>query len=273
MVDLVETSRGRFGVRRSGEVDRPTLMFVAGLADEMSSWDPILDAFTDYQCITFDNRGVGTSPITDGPYTIRQLAEDAHALHAALRLDQVVAVGSSMGGAVCQEWSLAYPDDLSGLVLTNTWAEQQVFCDSLFEHWQRLAEGQQTTALIDSMLLFCFSAEFLQAHPEAVDEFRQMPIPDLIGFHAAAQACREHDTFSRLADISQPTLVVGGSYDILTRPQLSRRIAEAIPHARLEMLDAAHMIFAEDPVRWQQAVRGWLQVNFPYDVSPAIQQA
>lgn len=263
MTDFIDTDRGRFGYRFSCAGTGPTLVFVAGLGDDMASWAEVLPAFTDYHCLVFDNRGIGTGPITDGPYTIEQMADDTHAIHQALGLGPVVGIGSSMGGAICQEWALKHPEDLAGLVLTNTWAERQTFCDVVFEHWQALASRGAAAELIDSLLLFCLSAPFLQAHPEAVGEFRNIPVPDLRGFHAAAQACRGHDTLSRLGNIAQPALVIGASYDILTRPELSERLSARLPNATLEMVDAAHMIFAEDPRAWQQVLRAWLDVHFP----------
>jgi 3-oxoadipate enol-lactonase len=267
MTDYIDSDRGRFGYQFSGTSTGPTLVFVAGLGDDMTSWAEVLPVFDDYHCLVFDNRGIGTSPITDGPYTIEQMADDTHAIHQALGLGPTVGIGSSMGGAICQEWALKYPGDLDGVVLTNTWAEKQTFCDVIFEHWQALAARGAATELIDSLLLFCLSAPFLQDHPEAVNEFRQIPVPDLRGFHAAAQACRGHDTLSRLGNIAQPTLVIGATYDILTRPELSERLAAQLPNATLAMVDAAHMIFAEDPQAWQQVLRAWLDRQFPVSES------
>lgn len=263
MTDFVDTDRGRFGYQLSGTSTGPTLVFVAGLGDDMTSWVDVLPAFTDYRCLVFDNRGIGTSPITDGPYTIEQLADDTHAIREALDLGPVIGIGSSMGGAICQEWALKYPRDLTGLVLSNTWAEQQTFCDVIFEHWQALASGGAATELIDSLLLFCLSAPFLQEHPEAVGQFRQIPVPDLRGFHAAAQACRGHETLARLGNIAHRTLVIGATYDILTRPELSERLTAHLPNATLAMVDAAHMIFAEDPQNWQRVLKAWLDEHFP----------
>ena len=263
MTEFVDTDRGSFGYRLTGGDSAQTLVFVAGLGDDMNSWNTVIDGFDDYQCLVYDNRGIGTSPVTEGPYSIRQMADDAHAIQNALGLSSVVGIGSSMGGAICQEWALQYPGDLSGVVLTNTWAQQQPFCDVIFEHWQSLAANGLSAELIDSLLLFCISPPFLENHPEAIAEFRQMPVPDLRGFHAAAQACRDHDTLARLEQLRQPTLVVGGAYDILTRPELSTRIVEALPDANLTMIDAAHMIFAEDPDAWRRAVRTWLDDEFP----------
>jgi 3-oxoadipate enol-lactonase len=98
MTTLVATPRGHFAVDITGPMDAPPLMLVAGLGDDHTSWAPVLDGLANsYRCITFDNRGIGASPITPSPYTIADLAHDTHAIANALKLDRVTGVGSSMG--------------------------------------------------------------------------------------------------------------------------------------------------------------------------------
>ncbi len=259
MVELVGTARGRFAMQASGPPAGPPVVLVAGLGDDHASWDPVLGYLTPrYRSITYDNRGIGLSPITPGPYSIGDLAEDAHAMHEALGLAPCLAIGSSMGGAICQEWALRYPADVTGLVLSNTWGRSDPFLRVLFEHWGSLAGPGHAEQLMDSMLLFSMSAAYLAANPDTVADFRASPLPDLGGFRAAAAACLGHDTLDRLAGLTQPALVLAGRHDILTRPELSEEIAGTMPNARLELLDAGHMTFWETPETWGLAVADWL---------------
>ena len=259
MVDFVSTARGRFGAQVSGRAAGQPVMLVAGLGDDHASWDAVMGYLTpQYRCVTFDNRGIGLSPITPGPYSIGDMAEDAHALHQALGLAPCLAIGSSMGGAICQEWGLRYPADVTGLVLSNTWARSDPFLRVLFEHWGSLARPDRVSDLMDSMMLFAMSAAHLAANPDTVAEFRAAPPPDLDGFRAAAAACHGHDTLGRLGDLTQPTLILAGRHDVLTRPELSEEIASAMPNARLQLLEAGHMTFWETPETWGLAVADWL---------------
>jgi len=259
MVDFVSTARGRFAVQAAGPAAGRPVVLVAGLGDDHASWDPIIGYLTPrYRCITFDNRGIGLSPITPGPYSIEDMAEDAHALHQALELAPCLAIGSSMGGAICQDWALRYPADVMGLVLSNTWGRSDPFLRVLFEHWGWLAGQGHVDLLLDSLLLFSTSAAYLAANPDTVAAFRASPPPDLDGFRAAAAACRGHDALGRLTDLTQPALVLAGRHDILTRPELSEEIAGIMPNARLELLEAGHMTFWETPETWGLAVADWL---------------
>jgi 3-oxoadipate enol-lactonase len=165
---------------------------------------------------------------------------------------------STGGGAIGQEWALRYPADVAGVVLSNTWGRTDAFTRVLFEHWISLADYGRADQLLDSLLLFSMSAEYLAATPDTVAEFRASSPPNLDGFRAAAAACRDHDALDRLGDLAQPALVLAGRHDILTRPELSEELVSVLPHARLQLLEAGHMTLWETPETWGSAVTEWL---------------
>jgi 3-oxoadipate enol-lactonase len=236
------------------------MVLVAGLGDDHTSWDAQAHVFSAaHTVVAFDNRGIGLSATPPGPYTITQMADDAHDLARALKLGPVVAVGSSMGGAICQRWALRHPEDIAKLVLTNTWAERDAFTEALFEHWISLAKSGGGKHILESLLVFCFSPDHLNRSPETVREFLALPPPELQGFMAAAAACQGHHALDELGRIRHPTLVIAGEHDILTRPALSRRLAERLPHARLESLPTGHMVFWEMPDAFNALVRAFIQ--------------
>jgi pimeloyl-ACP methyl ester carboxylesterase len=163
-----------------------------------------------------------------------------------------------MGGAICQQWALRHPDDIQRLVITNSWAERDVFTTALFDHWIALAERGQSQHIVESLLLFCFSPGYLTRKPEAVKAFLEMPAPPLEGFAAAAAACRGHHTLDRAHEIRHQALVVAGEFDILTRPELSQRLAQRMTSARYVSLPTGHMVFWEMPDAFHRAVREFL---------------
>ena len=260
MGEILSTDRGSFFVDVCGPERAPAVVFVAGLGDDHSSWSSVLPQLSkSYRCVTFDNRGIGRSPITDGPYTTAEMALDARAVVRTLGLERVAAVGSSMGGAICQEWAIAHPEDLTRIVLTNTWAERDTYLTVLFDHWIDLAERSSGRDLLKSLLLFCYSPDFLTENPDVAPGFLGTAPPDLRGFAAAAAACRDHHAIDRVGRIDVPALVIAGRRDILTRPALSERLADAMPRATLETIDAAHMIFWERPDEFVQLVDAFLR--------------
>lgn len=243
-------------VRGSG----PPLVWVAGLGDDHTSFDAQVDKFADeYTCVAYDNRGTGQSTNLPGPYTMKDYADDAHDVVAALGLTAVSAIGSSMGGGICEAWALHYPDDIGLLVLSNTWAEQDPLLSLLFRHWMALAESGATDRLAESLLMGCFSGEYFKRFPEVIPEFLATPLPDMDGLKAAVAACQSHDVLDRLADIDVPTLVIAARQDAVVRPQMSSRIAERLPHAQLVEIDSGHMIMWEQPDLFAEAIKGFLE--------------
>jgi 3-oxoadipate enol-lactonase len=235
------------------------MVFVAGLGDDRRSWaNQVAHFASDHTVITIDNRGCGESDVPLGPYSIARLAADAHSVAAALGLTGITAVGSSMGGAICQRWALDYPTDLARLVITNSWGERDTFTDALFEHWISLADSGSTAHVMQSLLLFCYSPEYLAHHPETVAAFLASPPPNLLGFVAAAHACRNHDTSGLAGQIHQPTLVIAGTFDILTRPILSERLTARMPTATLRKLPTGHMVFWEMSDEFNALVREFM---------------
>jgi pimeloyl-ACP methyl ester carboxylesterase len=235
------------------------IVFVAGLGDDRTSWAAQIPEFVrDRLVLAFDNRGIGESSAPKGPYTTEQMADDAHELVRHLDLPPVVAVGSSMGGAICQQWALRHPADIDRLVITNSWAEQDPFFAALIGHWVSMAEMNQPRHLVESLLLFCHSPEYLIRRPETVATFLATPAPRLQGIVDAGHACIAHHTLERLHEIERPALVIAGEHDILTRPELSKRLAARMKNARYVSLPTSHMVFWEMPDEFNALVREFL---------------
>lgn len=239
----------------------PPIVWVAGLGDDHSGWATQVEEFSrEYTCVTFDNRGIGRSTVLPGPYSMADFADDAHDVVAALGFGPVVAVGSSMGGAICQRWAIRYPNDLRGLVLAGTWAEHDPLLDVLLRHWISLGQAGQNQRLLESLFLGCYSGDYLRDHSSLIEGFLATPLPDLDGLIASAAACRDHDAIDELHTIGIPTLVISGSLDTVARPDLVHRLAERIPDARLEEIRSGHMMMWEQPEDFAKLIRNHLLI-------------
>ena len=98
----------------SGE---PILM-IMGLSFTLDMWFRVRPALSKrYRLILFDNRGVGRSETPRGPYSIRQMAEDAVAVMNAAGVPSAYVMGASMGGMIAQELALRHPERVRALML------------------------------------------------------------------------------------------------------------------------------------------------------------
>jgi 3-oxoadipate enol-lactonase len=227
--------------RFDGEDGRPTLLLSNSLGATLEMWDPQVPALTQhFWLLRYDNRGHGGSAVPPAPYTVERIALDAKELIEALNVAPVLYCGLSMGGMVGMWLSQNVPHLLSRVVLANTsayfgqpemWNQRIAMIDS---------EGMQAVA--NGVIQRWLTKDFMDQHPEATAGYVAMIAstpPE--GYKAAAAAVRDVDLRSGLAGISLPVLVIAGALDPATPPAMGEAIAEAIPGAKLAILDAAHL--------------------------------
>jgi len=79
----------------------PPVMFIQGVGVHGSAWKPQLDELaSSYECLAFDNRGLGRSQPVGCRLSIQQMAEDTLALMDARGWPSAHMVGHSMGGLI-----------------------------------------------------------------------------------------------------------------------------------------------------------------------------
>src|SRR5262249_1859006 len=111
----------RLHVLEQGKGD--VVLWLQGLNAPAAAWAVQLAHFSQtHRTIAPDTRGVGQSDAPPGPYTMRQLAQDAVAVLDAAGVDRAHLVGLSLGGAVAQELALAQPGRVRSLALLSTFA-------------------------------------------------------------------------------------------------------------------------------------------------------
>ena len=106
--------------RSSGE----PIVFIGGLGADWTTWSLQLKEFEkDYLCLAFDNRDSGlTESSPDREYNLQDMARDTVELTHALGIDFAHIVGHSMGGAIAQELTIAFPERVASLTLVATFS-------------------------------------------------------------------------------------------------------------------------------------------------------
>ena len=115
-----------------------------------------------------------------------------------------------------------------------------------------------------------FTPQFHQAHPEKVDKIRASFLETAPqGFAACCAAIREMDQRESIKSISAKTLIVGGTKDAGTTPAMAEFMANAIPEAKLVLLEAAHLSNIERADEFNVALIEFLQG----ELAPPVTQA
>jgi pimeloyl-ACP methyl ester carboxylesterase len=242
----------RAGVRLAYDVvgDGPPVLLMMGLGYARWGWGPLTAVLAErFRVVSYDNRGIGESDVPPGPYSTRELAEDAAAVLDAVEFERAHVVATSLGGMAAQELAIASPERVDRLVLACTTAGGD---DAYPMPAQTIELMQQAATLAPDVAMRRFVANAL-ASAELVDEITRLRLanpPDPAGWQAQAAAGATHDASGRLQKIAAPTLLLHGTEDAVVDPRNSELLAERIPNARLELLDGAgHLFFWEQPER------------------------
>jgi 3-oxoadipate enol-lactonase len=241
-----------------------TLVLVHGLAADSTAWALQVPAFASrYRTMIFDNRDVGQSPMADGPYEIADMARETLALADALGIESFHLLGYSMGGAIAQEMAVAAPERVTTLTLCVTFARGGAWSRKLSEIWGARVQRMSREERVDELMLLNHSEEFFE-NAGGVNWLRDLilanPHPQPAeAFARQLDASSRHDATDRLASLSMPVHVIGAEHDILVPVWKSRELAEAIPGARLTVLEGApHGAWIERAEEFNAAVLGFI---------------
>ncbi|CAN5685414.1 alpha/beta hydrolase [soil metagenome] len=242
-VTITENTSIDYDVQGEG----PPLLLINGLGFGRWGWFKQVPAFSrHFQTITFDVRG--ERGLRNG---VADLTGEVVALLEHLRVGKTHVLGTSLGGFVAQELALVRPDLVDRLVLVCT------------SYGGRGPEAMSPGALADMMGLGTFSAEaaarraleaatgevYRSEKPEEFEKivhWRLADSPSAVSYYEQAKAGARFDLSGDVEHITSPTLVIHGAEDRYVPPANARALADAIPGAKLRVLeDAGHLVFVE----------------------------
>jgi pimeloyl-ACP methyl ester carboxylesterase len=225
------------------------VLLIMGLGYPSAMWHrtrPALSEF--YRTIALDNRGVGQSDVPPGPYSIALMASDAAAVLDAAGIPSVHVFGVSMGGMIAQEFALQYPARVQSLILGCTAAggpsakRAEPAAIEMLKASSRMSREQAAEAAIPFIYDAATPRSLIN---EDIAQRRAWP-PNPAGYLAQLQAILAWESFSRLPQITAPTLVIHGKADRLVPPGNGEMIAARIPGAQLVLLEGASHLFSTD---------------------------
>jgi acyl-CoA synthetase (AMP-forming)/AMP-acid ligase II/pimeloyl-ACP methyl ester carboxylesterase len=250
---------------RRGLTPAGTLLCVHGNPTWSYLWRTLLAAGSDpahpWRVVAVDQLDMGFSERTG---TFRRLADrinDLGDLTAALGLDgPVVTVGHDWGGVISLGWALAHPQQLAGVVLTNTAVHQPA--GSPVPPALRLALHPAVhrwgTTTSDTFLRVTHS---LARRPLAEDVRSAFMAPyrsadrraGVGNFVADIPADPSHPSFPALSRVAEglrglkvPALMLWGPRDPIFSDRYLKDLISRLPHAKVHRFEGAGHLVAED---------------------------
>ena len=206
----------------AGDRGAPAMVLLHALGEQASDWDELVPVFArSFRVVAVDLRGHGSSD-WPGAYSSELMRDDVLALLDVLGLDRVVLVGHSLGGLVGYLVAAAAPARVHRLVVEDVVPPY--------------------------------------ARPRPVPDRPDGPLPFDWAVVPAFRAEADDPAmrwWPLLADITAPTLLVGGGPESPVPQDLIADVAERIPDCTLVTIPAGHYVHRSRPDDFADAVLGW----------------
>src|SRR5215218_181388 len=254
------------------------ILFISGTSQTKDAWEPTLlsqlAAATNHTVIVFDNRRIGETTVGTKPFSIEQFANDTAGLLDALHVEKAHVFGASLGSFVAQELTLKYPQKVDRLILHATYCggNEAIYASGqAAERIMRLGSPQvlqNMTAEQQVMILaqIMFPPQWLEEHPEVLNTVIQLtPVrsgsPEIIQQQGLASTTWK-GSCDRLANITQPTLLIVGDQDLLTPAANSVMISQRIPDSWLVIIEGTgHGAMWQVPNEFTADIQNFLETT------------
>jgi 3-oxoadipate enol-lactonase len=242
-----------------GPADAPALLFINSIGCEQAMWDAQAAALAGrFRVIRYDARGHGGSTTPPGDYRLADLGRDALTVLDAASVERAHVCGLSLGGLTAQWLAIHAPERVERLVLASTAARI-----GTAQGWRERIElvrhgGMDGVAELALGRFFC--ERFRLGHPQAAAAVRDQLLRTRVdGYAGCCAALRDADLCGEICSIVAPTLVMAGALDVSTPRSQGEALARGLKHARLQVLDAAHLSNIERPGEFTAALRDHLE--------------
>ncbi|KAL4803812.1 Alpha/Beta hydrolase protein [Aspergillus unguis] len=211
-----------------------------------------------YRVLSFTYRGHGHSSRTR-PYTFAQIVEDTEALRRHFAGDdRAVVIGGSFGGFLALQYAIAYPQNISHLVLRGTaasWHHEEAAIQTLETRLHRspgLSVGMLKNKVFGAfnsdeefrLVMHAAAPLYVEAESFNADKALERTLVTVFNAEAHNELYSEQEKLfdyrGGLASIQAQTLVVVGQNDWICPPEQSAILAEGIPGSKLVVVPGAN---------------------------------
>jgi len=255
LFELIDHARYFYHLSGTEDERAAKVIFLHGSGGDSSVWQYQLPWYGCHKLFVPDlpghGRSEGTAYETPEPY-----AQWLDRFAVATGCLSFVLVGFSLGGLIAQVYARDFPEKVQGLVLMSTGMQVPIapaFLQLIREDFQRAAQAS------------CDRAYLLGDAAEPYREGLRMLVhngPEV--YYKDITLCQRFDSTSWVHRITCPVLVMCGSHDTITPPELSQELSKKLPSAKLRVVpQAAHMVMQEQPEQFRSAVTDFVwQLTF-----------
>ena len=222
-------------------LSRPPVILIHGAGGHHLYWPPQIRRLHNHRVYAVDlpghgkSEGIGHHSIDDYVTVVMEFIE-------AIKLNSVILVGHSMGGAIALRAAVRFPERVLALGLLGSAARLRVSPVIL----QRASDPAKIAEAIRLVIDLSFASQSSARLRELAAQRMAETRPAVL--YGDFLACDDFNITNQLSRISAPTIILCGAEDKMTPIKDSEFLRDHITGARLEIIsDAGHMLMLEQP--------------------------
>lgn len=240
-----------------GEGKKHHILFIHGSGRNHTMWKAQVDHLgAKYHAMTIDLMGHGESEIVIDPFliTIKTYTDFVNDFLGALNIKKIILCGMSLGGGICIQFCLDYPEKIECLGLINTGAKLGVNPELLSklrkDFRKRIEDG--VTSSIDNQK---------ERVPPTRPKKRALETDPAVAL-ADWEACNKFDSRDRISEIKKPTIIIGGSEDVMTPVWFHTYLHEKLENSTIKIIKGAgHATMLQKPKEVNMILSDFLEKN------------
>jgi len=265
-----------------GSGKTPLLCLHGGPGSTHSYFESLDCLSEDRAVISYDQLGCGRSMVHGHPelWTAKTWIDELEELRHELHLTDVHLLGQSWGGMLAISYACTrHPSGIRSMILSSTlssaslWAQEQhrLIRYLPVSEQQAIAEAE-ASGNYSAPAYLAANAHYMQLHCCDQHPERSSASDSGSGRESYLAAwgpneytpegtLKDYDYTDALHACSIPSLIISGTDDLCT-PLIAKTMKDAIPDSQWELFAGSrHMCFLEQPERYHQLVRSWMNAH------------
>jgi len=229
------------------------LVLMHELGGSTASWDRAMPHLKDRRTLRYDWRGAGQSEKIRGELSMATLVEDLKALLDGLGLTEPVDIAATaLGGGIALAFAATHPGRVRKLMVSSPAIGGASGIEDMLRARADEVEASGMRPQVDISLDRSYLPKY-RTDPAAFQEYRSRWVSnDPRSYASFNRMLAGTDEWGSIGKIACPTLVIGGSDDMLLTPPDMKKIAEAIPGAEFRELPTGHFFAVNTPDLWAE---------------------
>lgn len=246
-------------VEEAGNPDGPPVLFLHGFMSSNLQWVPNRQRLGgELRLLLVEQPGHGGSPGPDDPaaYSAETVLAKLDQVRRERNIDRLWLVGQSLGGAIAMRYAINHPDNVAGLVFTNSRAVFGLAGKQADDEKQQDGKrgGPPSEPNRESVRNLPYHPSNAKRIPsELKDKMVQVADAMPMAVFRHLRTGGPWDSTDDLDRLTMPTLLINGRFEKVFQPCVQQARA-GIADLRVVNLDGGHSVNIDQPEQFNRAV-------------------